>query len=116
MRFRRQRVEDLLREEISSILFKDLKDPGLGFVTIFEVRMTEDLRLAKVYFSCYGDAEAKEKTLQTLKKSRRFIKFLIGQRVKLRYTPDIEFFYDDRLERIERIDAILKKDSNAPSD
>ena len=78
--------------------------------------MTEDLRLAKVYFSCYGDAEAKEKTLQTLKKSRRYIKFLIGQRVKLRYTPDIEFFFDDRLERLERIEEILKKDSHVSND
>ncbi len=113
MRYRKQRVEDVLREEISSILFKDINDPGLGFVTIFEVKVTEDLRLAKVYYSCYGDAEAKQKTLQTLQKSKRFIKFLVGQRVKLRYTPDIEFFFDDRLERVERIEAILKKDSHA---
>jgi ribosome-binding factor A len=116
MRYRRQRVEDVLREEISSILFKDLKDPGLGFVTILEVKVTEDLRLAKVYFSCYGDAEVRERTIQTLKKSRRFVKFLVGQRVKLKYTPDIDFFYDDRLERLERIEAILKKDAHVPND
>ena len=112
MRYRRERVQDLLREEISSILFRDLKDPGLGFITIFEVKMTEDLKLARVLFSCYGDEEVRQSTIEALKRSRGFVKHLIGQRVKLKYTPDIEFIYDDRLDRISRIEEILRKDSH----
>ena len=116
MRYRRQRIQDLLREEISSILFRDIKDPGLGFVTILEIKMTEDLKFAKIYYSLYGTEKQKEETAVALKRSRGYIKFLIGQRVKLKYTPDIEFIYDDRYDKMAKIEEILKRDSHDRED
>jgi ribosome-binding factor A len=116
MRYRKEKVQDLLREELSSILFRDIKDPGLGFVTILEVRMTEDLKVAKVMYSIYGSEEEKDKTLRTLKRSRGYIRFLLSQRVKLRYTPELEFIYDNRYEKMARIDELLKKDGQTGED
>jgi ribosome-binding factor A len=110
MRYRKLRVQDLLREEISSIIHKDMRDPGIGFVTILEVKMSEDLKNAKVYCSVYGSDEERQKTLGVLRKSKGYVRFLIGQRLTLRYTPEINFVLDDAFERVERIEQILKKE------
>ncbi|HOJ42710.1 MAG TPA: 30S ribosome-binding factor RbfA, partial [Syntrophorhabdaceae bacterium] len=79
MRYRRLRVQDQLREEMSQIIFKDIKDPGLGFVTIMEVKLTEDLKIAKVFCSIYGDEAEKAKSMAALNRSKGYIRFLLGQ-------------------------------------
>lgn len=116
MRYRRLRVQDLLREEISLIIQRELHDPGLGFITIIDVRMSEDLKTAKVYFSIYGSDEEKKKTFEALKRSKGYIKFLLGKRIKLRYMPELNFMLDDSLEKVQRIGEILKKESDEGGD
>jgi ribosome-binding factor A len=116
MSYRRLRVQDFLREEISSIIQREIKDPGIGFITILEVEMSPDLKIAKVFYSVYGPDEEKEKTAQALNRSKGYIKFLVGKRVKLRYTPEIIFIMDDRHERMERIEELLKKEGHAHED
>lgn len=116
MRYRRLRLQDLLREEISAIIQRDLKDPGLGLVTILDVRVTEDLRSAKILYSVYGDKEEKERTGAAINRSRGYIKFLLGQRLKLKFMPDIRFVTEDTYEHIEKIEEILKKVSHVPED
>lgn len=116
MRYRRLRVQDLLREEISLIIQREIRDPGLGFITIIDVQMSEDLKIAKVHFSIYGSDEEKEKTLEALKRSRGYIKFLLGKRVKLRYMPELIFMLDDSLEKISRIEEIFKKEAHDGKD
>ena len=116
MRYRRLRVQDLLREEISLIIQREIRDPGLGFITIIDVQMSEDLKIAKVHFSIYGSDEEKEKTFEALKRSRGYIKFLLGKRVKLRYMPELIFMLDDSLEKISRIEEIFKKEAHDGED
>ena len=116
MRYRRLRVQDLIREEISLIIQRDLQDPGLGFITIVEVKMSEDLKTGKVYISIYGDEEEQKNTLDALKRSKGYIKFLLGKRVKLRYIPDLTFLLDDTLERALRIEEIFKKEADENKD
>lgn len=111
MKYRRLKLQDLLREEISSMILRDIKDPGFGLITILDVKMTEDLKYAKVFYSVYGSDEEKEKTVKALKRSRGYIKFLLGERLKLRYMPDISFVIDDSYEKIARIEEILKKEA-----
>lgn len=110
MKYRRLKLQDLLREEISSMILRDIKDPGFGLITILDVKMTEDLKYAKVFYSVYGSDEEKEKTAKALKRSRGYIKFLLGERLKLRSMPDISFVIDDSYEKIARIEEILKKE------
>lgn len=116
MRYRRLRVQDLLREEISLIIQRELQDPGLGFVTVVDVRVSEDLKSAKVYISIYGSDEEQEHTLQALKRSKGYIKFLLGKRVTLRYIPELTFSLDDSLERVQRMEEIFKKEADEGKD
>jgi ribosome-binding factor A len=116
MKYRKLRVQDLMREEISSIIQREIKDPGIGFVTIIEVKMSEDLKIGKVFCSVYGDDEAKQKTLEALKRSRGYIRFLLGKRIKLRYTPEIIFVIDKTFETASKIEEILKKDAHDSDD
>ena len=116
MRYRKLRVQDLIREEISSIIQRDIKDPGIGFVTILEVKMSDDLRVAKVFCSVYGDDETKEKTVEALKRSKGYIRFLLGKRVKLRLTPEIAFVLDKTYETAAKIEEILKKETHDSED
>ncbi len=116
MRYRRLRVQDLLREEISLIIQRELHDPGLGFITIVEVKMSEDLKSAKVYISIYGSDEEQKHTLEALKRSKGYIKFLLGKRVTLRYIPELTFLLDDTLERVQRMEEIFKREIDEGKD
>jgi len=109
-------MQDFLREEISMILHQGIKDPGLGFITIIDVRMSDDLKYAKVYYSVYGSDEEKEHTAKALKRATNYIKHLLGDKVRMKYMPEITFVYDTDQERAARIDAILKKVSNVSED
>lgn len=116
MRYRRLRVQDLLREEISLIIQRELKDPGLGFITVVDVRVSEDLKSAKVYISIYGSDEEQKHTLEALKRSKGYIKFLLGKRVTLRYIPELTFSLDDSFERVQRMEEIFKKEADEGKD
>jgi ribosome-binding factor A len=116
MKYRRLRVQDLLREEISLIIQRELHDPGLGFVTVVEVKMSEDLKTGKVYVSIFGDDEAQKDTLEALKRSKGYIKFLLGKRITLRYIPDLMFLIDDTIERAQRIEEIFRKEADEKKD
>lgn len=116
MRYRRLRVQDLLREEISLIIQRELHDPGLGFITVVDVRVSEDLKSAKVYISIYGSDEEQKHTLEALKRSKGYIKFLLGKRVTLRYIPELTFSLDDSLERVQRMEEIFKKEADEGKD
>ena len=105
-------MQDFLREEISMVVQQETKDPGLGFVTIIDVKMTEDLKYAKVYYSVYGSDEEKERTAQALKRATNYIKHLLGNKVRMKYMPEITFVFDTDQEKAARIDAILKKVGN----
>jgi|WetSurSiteA1Bulk_404760.scaffolds.fasta_scaffold89319_3 ribosome-binding factor A len=113
MKYRRLKLQDAFREEISLIIQREIKDPGMGFVTVLDVKMTEDLKTAKVFCSVYGEGEEKGKTMEALKRSKGYIKFLLGKRVRLKYMPDITFSLDTTYDKIAAIEAILKKESRA---
>ncbi|MCX7857504.1 MAG: 30S ribosome-binding factor RbfA [Deltaproteobacteria bacterium] len=116
MRYRKFRIQDQLREEISIIIQRELKDPGIGFVTIVEVKMSDDLRLAKIYYSVYGSDADWEKTKEALERSKGYIKFLLGKRVRIKYMPELAFFPDRSYERMLRIEEILTRTQNDRED
>ena len=88
---------------------QEIKDPGIGFITILEVRMTEDLKYAKVLYSVYGSEEEKAKTVEALGRAKGYIRHLLGTRIKLRYMPELTFVFDTEQEKLARIEEILKK-------
>ncbi len=93
-----QRVENLLKEEISDIIENGLKDRSIGLVTLTEVKVTPDLRYAKVYFSVLGDAAQHRAAIKGLQRARSWVQAQLGRRIKLKYTPQISFVFDDSIE------------------
>jgi ribosome-binding factor A len=109
MAYRRLRVQDLIRDEVSLIFLRDIRDPDIGLVTVLGVEMTEDLRHAKIVCSIFGGKEEKEKALRALRRSKGYVKFLLGKRIRIKYMPEIEFVLDDSFERLRRIEELLER-------
>ncbi len=106
---RPERVQEAIRQEISKIVQNEMKDPRLGFLTITGVEISRDLRHAKVFFSTLGEMKEKRLALKGLVSARGFIRGLVGDRVKMRYVPQLEFKIDEALDRGHAIDDILNK-------
>jgi len=104
-----EKMGGLLVAEISDILRTRVKDPRLGFVTITDVVMTKDLRIARVYFSVLGNEAERTNTVKALESARTFIQSEIGSRVRLRFLPELRFFLDTSLEYGARIESLIAK-------
>lgn len=98
MGIRTERVEQQLKKEISKILQEDLKNPRVGFVTVTRVELTGNLRFARVYFSILGEKEAQGEAIEAIKSAAGFVRKLIGERMKLKYVPEILFKFDESIE------------------
>ncbi len=107
-RRRAQRAGRLIQEEISKIIQRELKDPRIGFVTVTGVSVTDDLRYARVFITVLKK-ENKEKTLEGLEHAKGFIRREIGQRIKMKFTPEIEFRFDEAIEHGTHIEEVLRK-------
>jgi len=105
---RSQRVSDLLREEIADIVIYRLKDPRIGFITITEVDVTDDIKIARVYVSVLKD-EDKKNTLDILNSAKSFIRSELSKRLRMKSIPGIEFRLDTSIEYGDKIDKLLKK-------
>ena len=106
---RSSRVGEQIKREISQLIARGLKDPRVGFVTITDVEVSPDLRLAKVYYSVLGDEAARKETAQGLKNSVPFLCHELGQRIRLRYTPKLVFIFDASLEYGAHMDELLRQ-------
>ena len=110
MSTRSEKVAQLLKEEISKIITRQLKDPRIGFVTVTKVELTEDLKLAKIYISILEeDGRKKERTKEGLKRALGFIKRMIGKQVYLRYVPDLVLKWDESVQYSLRLEQIFKQ-------
>ena len=109
MTMRSNRVGEQMKKELSDIISRKLKDPRLGFVTVTDVEVTGDLQQATVYISVLGNDAEKEQTLLGLSKSKGFIRSEIGQRIRLRKTPELSFEFDTSVAYGNRIDTLLRE-------
>ncbi len=104
------RVNELLRLEISQVLARQIKDPRLsGVITIMEVRTAPDLRNALVLLSVMGDQEAKETALAGIESAAKFLRRELRGRLTLRYVPFLRFALDDSLEHADRLMGIMNE-------
>ena len=104
---RLERVNQLIKEEISILLQRELKDPRLGFVTVTEVDVTPDLKQAKVYFSVLGSEEQWVKSFKALESARGFVWGWLRRNLDLRVTPELSFRPDRSMEHAARMQALL---------
>lgn len=106
---RSDRVAHALKKEIGNIIHDELKDPRLGFVTVTAAEITPDLRYAKVFFSVLGREEEIKNTQEALDSAAGFIRRLIAERIKLRFTPEIIFREDRSSEYSINIEKVLNE-------
>lgn len=104
---RPQRMALQIQQEISLILARDIKDRRIGFVTITGVEMSSDLRHAKIFVSAMGTEQEKKESLQALNHAAGWIRHELGQRIRMKFLPEIVFRTDTSLEYGERIDRLL---------
>ena len=103
------RLGEAVKKEVTQMLGKELKDPGIGFTTVTGVDISPDLRYARIYVSVYGSDEAKVQTLQALNRAKGFVRSELGKRIRLRFTPEVEFRFDESIERGARIMELLNQ-------
>ena len=103
---RTRRVAERVRTELSTLLARSVRDPGLLGVTITDVRMTADLQLARVYYTLLTGSDRRA-AARGLRRARAYLRRAIGRRLQLRQVPEIRFLYDDSTERQDRIARIF---------
>jgi ribosome-binding factor A len=103
------RIGEEIRIELSQLLMREVKDPGVGFITLTEVKVTPDLQIARVYYTTIGDDKARRETRRALERATPFLRRHVGQRLQLRRVPELEFFFDESVERGDRIEQIIRK-------
>jgi ribosome-binding factor A len=104
------RLNNTFAREISKIIHDEIKDKDIGFVTITEVRITNDLSFAKVYITTLDND--RDKVLKALNKASGFIRSLLCDRVDVRKMPEIHFIYDESIEYGKKIEDIIERINN----
>lgn len=105
------RVAELIKREVSQLLFSGIKDErvGLGMVSVTDVDVSGDLQHAKIFVSIYGDDETRAETMAGLKSATGYVRSELGQRVRLRRTPEIVFLEDRSIERGTRVLSLINR-------
>ena len=106
---RPSRVGEQIREDLTELLARDVHDPGIGFLTVTRVEVTSDLQNARVYYTTLGDARARTETARALDRATPFLRRQLGSRLRLRRIPELQFFYDENIERLDRVERILRE-------
>lgn len=106
---RMEKVNELVREEVSKILLLESRDPRFVSVTVTGVKVTPDLNFAKVYVSILGTVEERDSILSALGKASGFVRHQLGQQVRMKRTPQLTFLYDESLEYANQIYKTLEQ-------
>jgi ribosome-binding factor A len=109
MSVRTERVASVIRHEVGTIISREYSGGELGFSTVTEVRVTPDLKIAKIYVSILGTPAVKTKTLARLESEKAHIRGLLASHINLKYTPALQFYHDDTMDRVENLENLIKK-------
>lgn len=102
-----EKVSSAILRNISDIIRNEVKDPKIGFITVTDCEVTNDLSYAKVYVTFLGKEERKKAGMKALERSKGFIRRELSRKIKTRKCPELIFVLDDSLERSDRIENIL---------
>ena len=109
MHSRPERLGDQIREELSDLLAREVKDPGIGFTTLTFVKVSPDLQVARVYYTVLGDAQARKNAERALDRASAFLRRHLAARLRLRRAPELAFEFDESIARGERIERIIQE-------
>lgn len=110
MGFRPDRVGDQIRQELSELLSRGaVHDPGIGFITLTRVKVSPDLQMARVYYTTLGDDAARRQTAKALERATGFLRHHLGDRLRLRRVPELQFQFDESVGHQDRVEQILRE-------
>ena len=109
MSTRTEKLRQLLKEEVSEILHREIKDPRLGFFTVIDTEITSDFQHAKVFVSILGTPEERKQSMDVLKHAQHFVRQEFGKRVRMKTLPDIQFQLDETVDTGVRILELLEE-------
>lgn len=107
---RAERLAEQIKEEISLIIAGEVEDPKVGFVTVTDAKLSDDLRNAKIYVSVLGSEDEIKHSLTALKHAAGFIRHQLGTAIRMKRTPDLHFVYDDTERNAARIEQLLTEE------
>ena len=107
---RMRRVDEAIREVLSDVVFSDLKDPRIGFVTVTDVKTSPDLRRSRVFVTVLGTQEERDATLAGLQSAHGILQRRVNAELRMKRTPTLEFVYDDTTDRVMRMEELLDDD------
>lgn len=108
MSHRIDKIENLIKEEISLIFLLKLQNLDSSLVTITHVRVSADLKIAKVYVSIF-EKDRREEVFEKIKSKTKFIRSELASRITIKFVPELKFFLDDTLDYVEKIEELIKK-------
>jgi ribosome-binding factor A len=108
------RIGEEIRQELADLLSREVRDPGIGFVTVTHVKVSADLQVARAYYTTLGDEAARRTTGKALERAKPFLRQRIAARVGLRRAPELAFQFDESIAREERIESLLQEIQAAP--
>ncbi len=103
------RLGEQIRQELATLLTRNVHDPGIGFVTLTRVRVSDDLLQARVYYTALGDAPERTKTARALDRALPFLRRALGERLRLRRVPELAFTYDESVGHQARVEELLEE-------
>lgn len=106
-----QRIDNEIQKILGTLISQELKDPRLGFTTVTRVEITQDLHHAKVFVSIIGDRHVARQTMDALDHAKGFLRGELGQEIKLRHTPELQFVEDRTTERAINLAKTLREDN-----
>lgn len=109
MSIRTEKVAEQIKHQISYIIPREIDMTNFGIVTVTEVHVTNDLKLAKVYLSVFNSTIRKTDVLAHIQRRKKEIRMALGHGIHLKFTPDIVFYLDDTLDRVEYMEEIFRK-------
>jgi ribosome-binding factor A len=110
---RMRRVDEAMREVLSSAITSELKDPRVGFVTVTAVDTSPDLRQARVFVSVLGTDSERRRSLDALRSAHGYLQRRLADELRLKHTPTLDFVYDDTADRARRIEELLERETGA---
>jgi ribosome-binding factor A len=117
---RTARLAGQIQAEVSDVLAREVRDPGIGFVTLTRVQVTPDLQIARLYYTTLGDPTARRVTERALERITPFVRRQLGQRLRLRRVPEVQFVFDQSIAHQARVEEILREihatEAATPSD
>ncbi|HKY22265.1 MAG TPA: 30S ribosome-binding factor RbfA [Vicinamibacterales bacterium] len=106
---RPERVADLIRAEVTTMIAREVHDPGIGFVTVTRVQVSNDLQHARIFYTSLGDATARKSSARALERATGFMRSQLGRRLRLRRAPELEFQFDESVGHQDRVAQLLKE-------